>query len=666
MASYHCTVKAGSKGKAGPHADYIAREGKYAPELARGKSKLEDLEHTTSGNMPAWAAHDAGIFWRAADEHERANGATYREIEIALPRELNPEQRRALVDDFISRQIGDRHAFTFAIHIPKASIEKGDQPHCHLMYSERTLDGIDRDPEQYFKRANSKNPEKGGCKKDSAGTKERLLETRELWAKVQNAHLEKAGCEDRVSHLSLKAQGIHRAPEKHLGHIDAQKIDAAALVESRAAERELDQAREELAAIDISGALAQAQREAAAALAAEQAWREAETRAAEMAASIAKARATANLVTAAEVAKQEKEDESVRATAIAALAKSSRATDFNIEAADRTSDSNRGVIESSRSYLVASAGVANERRRDLASAVQGAERRVARSHLEGCTQAVGKQLGRVSRVLQQLVDRLPNLVHSIATAAKAVVIKFNQKAITHDRANHSDELKLDATVHQVDTTAFDKTGLVRRDDLDLVQRAKALYSQPKADGFKQYTLVNDIRKAMMAAVIEIRETEPKSNPFGAEHTIKAAQNKAALEAGQPEPWKPGEGNCTWYVLAAQRQRELDAHTQTQRPSGLFSGSAGKDYDAKTAGLTSQIDNIKRATAKLEAELRAKVAEQAQQAQKIAQNGPQHAAAQERHAGLTLLHKAVGEAGRQIETKQEKTKERSYDRGVAAD
>lgn len=33
------------------------------------------------------------------------------------------------------------------------------------MYSERTRDGIERDPDQYFKRFNSKQPERGGCKK---------------------------------------------------------------------------------------------------------------------------------------------------------------------------------------------------------------------------------------------------------------------------------------------------------------------------------------------------------------------------------------------------------------------------------------------------------------------------------------------------------------------
>jgi hypothetical protein len=80
------------------------------------------------GNMPAWAEHNLSHFWQAADEHERANGATYREIEIALPRELVPEQRRDLVEDFIKKEIGENHAYQWAIHTPKAALEKGEQP----------------------------------------------------------------------------------------------------------------------------------------------------------------------------------------------------------------------------------------------------------------------------------------------------------------------------------------------------------------------------------------------------------------------------------------------------------------------------------------------------------------------------------------------------------
>ncbi|MGT0887739.1 relaxation protein, partial [Shigella sonnei] len=39
MASYHCTVKAGAKGSALKHADYISRSGEYKSYKSR-----EDLE----------------------------------------------------------------------------------------------------------------------------------------------------------------------------------------------------------------------------------------------------------------------------------------------------------------------------------------------------------------------------------------------------------------------------------------------------------------------------------------------------------------------------------------------------------------------------------------------------------------------------------------------
>ena len=96
------------------------------------------------------------------------NGSTYREYEIALPREMNAEQCLELVEDFIQSEIGSRYPYQFAIHNPKA-MDGNDQPHVHLMFNERLQDGIERDPEQYFKRYNGKNPERGGAKKDNTG-----------------------------------------------------------------------------------------------------------------------------------------------------------------------------------------------------------------------------------------------------------------------------------------------------------------------------------------------------------------------------------------------------------------------------------------------------------------------------------------------------------------
>lgn len=264
MASYHCSVKVGSKGKAGPHASYISREGKY--ENTRSNEKLE---HVESGHMPKWAEKDPAQFWQAADQHERANGATYREIEVALPREMTPEQRVELVRDMVGQELDGKHAYTWAIHNPVASLEGGEQPHAHIMYSERTIDDIDRDPEQYFKRYNAKNPDKGGCRKDSAGTEERLQATRDRWAQVQNLHLEQHGHEARVDHRSLKAQGIERTPEPHFGPgriqrmTTMQDVELVAVLERRAAEGERERALTELGKtiIDLSGDLGAAKAE---------------------------------------------------------------------------------------------------------------------------------------------------------------------------------------------------------------------------------------------------------------------------------------------------------------------------------------------------------------------------------------------------------------------
>ena len=70
--------------------------------------------------MPEWAKDDPAHFWRAADAFERANGSTYREIEIALPRELNEAQRLALVRDFCEAGNG-RSTYVFVCDPQSAS-----------------------------------------------------------------------------------------------------------------------------------------------------------------------------------------------------------------------------------------------------------------------------------------------------------------------------------------------------------------------------------------------------------------------------------------------------------------------------------------------------------------------------------------------------------------
>ena len=217
MALGRISVKVGMKGKALPHSKYILREDNYAKK----NNKIEKLEHIQHGNMPAWAEHDPKIFWQMADLHERKNGSTYREHIITLPRELNESQRLSLVQDWIKQEIGEKYAYSFAIHNPIAMDGK-EQPHCHLMFSERLLDGIERDPEQFFKRFNSKNPEKGGAKKDNTGLmdsvrKTLIKEQRNRWEVLCNEHLAKAyeyipEPPPEINMRNWKAKGLDQKP----------------------------------------------------------------------------------------------------------------------------------------------------------------------------------------------------------------------------------------------------------------------------------------------------------------------------------------------------------------------------------------------------------------------------------------------------------------------
>lgn len=214
MASFHHCVKSGKKGTAAARGKYIMREGKKY-------DNREDLVAAEYGNMPAWAQDNPSAFWRASDKYERANGAVYREHEIALPSELTRDQQIELAGQLACELVGNK-PFQYAIHAPHASLGDGENTHLHLMYSDRQDDGIERSPEQTFRRYNPQHPERGGRKKDSGGRnsmqiRDELIASRKKCADVQNAALAKYGHEARVDHRTLKAQGIARQPERHLG-----------------------------------------------------------------------------------------------------------------------------------------------------------------------------------------------------------------------------------------------------------------------------------------------------------------------------------------------------------------------------------------------------------------------------------------------------------------
>jgi len=225
MATYHFTIKSGKKGTAAEHAAYIAREGRHSRD-----EEQNDLVVTQHGNMPEWTNGNPSSLWSAADKFERTNGSAYREFEIALPNELTTEQQLEIVETLIKDHVGKK-PFQYALHCPSASIGSVAQPHLHLMMSDRLDDGMERSTEQFFKRYNTKYPERGGCKKDSGGKeprvlKEQLITTRKNVATVINAGLEKHGHSSRVDHRSNREKGINKNPERHLGQGAIKKMPA--------------------------------------------------------------------------------------------------------------------------------------------------------------------------------------------------------------------------------------------------------------------------------------------------------------------------------------------------------------------------------------------------------------------------------------------------------
>ena len=144
---------------------YITR----TKESANHKDHAEKVEYVSSGNMPSFCKDRPDQFWEAAELYERKNGRTATSIVLALPKELTQEQRIELTEKII-QQFCDKYNFpyTAAIHNHKSAIAGEDQPHLHLMFSERALDEFDRTAEQFFKRYNDKNPENGGARKVTA------------------------------------------------------------------------------------------------------------------------------------------------------------------------------------------------------------------------------------------------------------------------------------------------------------------------------------------------------------------------------------------------------------------------------------------------------------------------------------------------------------------
>ncbi len=240
MALYHVHAAVISKGQshggAKGFAQYIAREGQEHGTQAlryiqRDGSIKDDLVAKGSGALPSWAK-DATHFFQLADRYERGGakrpGTVARTYEIALPRELNPDQRLELAAD-IRRTFFEQFPHAWAIHNPRDA-NGGEHPHMHLMFSERgPQDGIARGAQQFFRQAARAGQDSatGGQRKDRSWIgPERLRDVRHGVATLTNAALERAGITAAVSHASLHARGQDREAVIYTRDQEKARIDA--------------------------------------------------------------------------------------------------------------------------------------------------------------------------------------------------------------------------------------------------------------------------------------------------------------------------------------------------------------------------------------------------------------------------------------------------------
>ena len=166
------------------------------------KDAVEHSEIHTPASAPAELL-DRATLWNTAEKAERRKDAVpAREILISLPHELDFEQRRELVREFVAEQIVALGMIAdVAMHRPG---KEGDERnfHAHILVTTRAV-----------------GPDGFGVKPEAWWSPKVVRDWRKGWAEIQNKHLRQhlGPNAPQVSHLSLAERGVDRDPTVHLG-----------------------------------------------------------------------------------------------------------------------------------------------------------------------------------------------------------------------------------------------------------------------------------------------------------------------------------------------------------------------------------------------------------------------------------------------------------------
>ncbi|MBV8574349.1 MAG: MobA/MobL family protein, partial [Acetobacteraceae bacterium] len=224
---YHCSVKgvgraagrsvvAAAAYRSGERLE-DARTGEVFDYRARGG--VEDTFILTRDGAAAWG-DDRARLWNGAEAAEpRANGRLATELELALPHELTPVQRKQLVTDFLTPIIQKYGvAADVAMHEPgQEGDHRNHHAHCLLTHREFGPDGFGDIANTRSITRTRKGQEVQEQVAGIAATPADIRTIRKEWEHHVNLAYERAGLDIRVDHRSHEDRGIEQEPTKHLG-----------------------------------------------------------------------------------------------------------------------------------------------------------------------------------------------------------------------------------------------------------------------------------------------------------------------------------------------------------------------------------------------------------------------------------------------------------------
>jgi ATP-dependent exoDNAse (exonuclease V) alpha subunit len=192
------------------------RSGQCTADYRKRRRSVIDKFIVAREEAAAWGSNRQRL-WNAAEKAEdRRNGRIATELELGLPHELAPAQRKKLLLDFLAPIIA-RHGVAADVAIHTAHDDRNIHAHVLLTHRELDADGFGEIANARTIRKKVKGQEKLIDIAGIAATPADVEMIRKAWAAAVNRAYALAGLSVRVDHRSFERRGIEDVPTIHMG-----------------------------------------------------------------------------------------------------------------------------------------------------------------------------------------------------------------------------------------------------------------------------------------------------------------------------------------------------------------------------------------------------------------------------------------------------------------